>query len=667
MDEIRVAGSDGSPYISQIGLQPPSPDPNQLELYPDFNDYSYTVGSPYSNQSELSYNPTDQLAPLFPDTAAGYDPSEYDNPHAGPLLIFDDAATSYNLEYYRSPSPAGSEDNHSRVSSASSSHTNFHSPHMTVAHSFEGLSFSSPNWHTDPLPPHKHQSPPRLHMPDQPSVIINAPDDHAELGPSLHIVPATPVTGPGAVAHSNASTPWLDSQSNSSRSPSPASHATGPAPARSPSTSPQPPFLLAAQAPRMRSKSDNALEPLNCDTDGFSQVYQQQQQPSTTSHPPTLGSNFTFGTPAPQNTTNNGYLSPEFPEFQLGGGGAGTQLRRSKSDAGAGPVNRHRGSRSEDYRFTAGDDNYLTPGTAGAYLVPPSSHVELLRQQHHQQQQQQQQQQQHQQHLQSAQFLSPSMRVPELVPLPSHTHGHGHGHSQSLSLSGMAAGARGHYRRASSGSRSERGSAAGAWGEGLPDTTAGSARVSPYPSPHASPRGRYVPLEHPGAGEEYDFSGSLGLGLVGGGGGAGGGGGGGAGSVISDNSVQGGGGGGGGGMGGVSKPNVTTGRTANASQKRRKQEATFVCPVPGCGSTFTRSFNLKGHIRSHKEEKPFQCPWPGCGKGFARQHDCKRHEQLHTNYRPFNCDGCGKQFARMDALNRHRESSPLPSPSPGLD
>jgi len=49
----------------------------------------------------------------------------------------------------------------------------------------------------------------------------------------------------------------------------------------------------------------------------------------------------------------------------------------------------------------------------------------------------------------------------------------------------------------------------------------------------------------------------------------------------------------------VLKPNVTTLRTANASKRRRKQVANFICPVPGCGSTFTRSFNLKGHIRSY--------------------------------------------------------------------
>lgn len=124
-----------------------------------------------------------------------------------------------------------------------------------------------------------------------------------------------------------------------------------------------------------------------------------------------------------------------------------------------------------------------------------------------------------------------------------------------------------HHRRASSGSRGVGGVSAvgeGSW------SGASSSRPSPYPSPSASPRyridelpgviipaGRQLPtLQHD------DMSGGAGRGM-------------------EVNTV-------------VSKPNVTTGRTANASRIRRKQEANFMCPVPGCGSTFTRSFNLKG-------------------------------------------------------------------------
>ena len=95
----------------------------------------------------------------------------------------------------------------------------------------------------------------------------------------------------------------------------------------------------------------------------------------------------------------------------------------------------------------------------------------------------------------------------------------------------------------------------------------------------------------------------------------------------------------------ILKVNVTTGRTASASHRRRQQETNFACTVPGSGSTFTRGFNFQGH-----------CHWPGCGKGFARQHDCKRHQQLHSNFRLFECEGCRKQFAKMDALNRHMRS-----------
>ena len=243
----------------------------------------------------------------------------------------------------------------------------------------------------------------------------------------------------------------------------------------------------------------------------------------------------------------------------------------------------------------------------------------------------------------------------------------------------------GHFRRASSGTRSDRG--AELWNSlGTQGSLAPPRRMSPYPSPHASPRVGYTDLELDadlslGSGDSnsgLNGSGTMGLGMgmgdlgeppsgagfneevalsrrgsyagldvtISGAGGSQK-----AESVVSGGErsqtrqprsnvpsasqtdvlpAQ------------VPKVNVTTGRTAN-----------FACTVPGCGSTFTRGFNLKNHLRSHFEEKPYKCHWPGCGKGFARQHDCKRHEQLHSNFRPFECEGCRKQFARMDSLNRH--------------
>lgn len=215
----------------------------------------------------------------------------------------------------------------------------------------------------------------------------------------------------------------------------------------------------------------------------------------------------------------------------------------------------------------------------------------------------------------SSQFLHPTQAVPSIA-------------------------VRGHHRRSSSGSRER----PLGWSSGP-----SSARASPYPSPNASPRPGYGPL--PGSdmgmgpmghsmGIDPNMMGGMmdtGVDVVLGG----------TGEVVT-----------------VAKQNVTTPSTADASQKRRKQPANFKCPIPGCGSTFTRHFNLKGHLRSHAEEKPYQCKWPGCGKGFARQHDCKRHEQLHLNIRPYPCEGCKKNFARMDALNRHCESLIVPLLSP---
>lgn len=103
-------------------------------------------------------------------------------------------------------------------------------------------------------------------------------------------------------------------------------------------------------------------------------------------------------------------------------------------------------------------------------------------------------------------------------------------------------------------------------------------------------------------------------------------------------------------------PVVTTSASQAASASRRKAEAQYVCPFPDCTSTFTRQYNLRGHMRSHMDQRPFKCDWPGCGRSFARTHDCKRHQNLHLNIKPYSCEACGKTFARLDALNRHHKS-----------
>ncbi|KAF7374443.1 Calcineurin responsive transcriptional factor [Mycena sanguinolenta] len=50
----------------------------------------------------------------------------------------------------------------------------------------------------------------------------------------------------------------------------------------------------------------------------------------------------------------------------------------------------------------------------------------------------------------------------------------------------------------------------------------------------------------------------------------------------------------------VSEQNIMVARMVKAAIICcRSAAAMFICPIPGCESTFTRSFNLKGHMRTH--------------------------------------------------------------------
>lgn len=706
------------PAFDSFDLRPSSP---HYPATPSYNG-SYQ-NSPYSAVSELDFEAQDDSLgldndPLVVPPGEDYDPSKYDAPSSTGLLVFDDSFMSgvndsnrvsvsvtpaddaHSPGYYDHGSPSsnggaesGAENDRRSPASSVSSHLGVNaSPHLD----FNQLRVESPYHQSVPIPGEgsspqsKPQSPPLLVIPDlnqpggyqQDQPVIHAPRGDG-VGPRLHIVPATPVSGGGdttqtagfrdtinqglyirrlpfvyaslllmsipiagsATASTGPSSSWTthhhssDPSANSAQSQPASQFRSGagsadtsglafnfPGASQSIRTTTDlsatrqgDDFLLPPSPSRTRSKSDTSARPPQWNSGLFN-----QQPPST--HLDPGSSNFAGGRTV--------HMNDVLPPVDL--------IPRPSSSASAIQASFSSGSLPHPFSFqnssSQGAPSFLSPDSAVLLRRARSDGSGGPRPAHRQSR---------------SEDLRPTMLGPHpgnsIPSFPPSRHVDflaQQREAQFLHPTDVQPFAGGHHRRASSGSR-ERGSMAG--------LTWGVQRASPYPaSPSSSPARLAEPLPDLGLpSAQTPLINNMSRGEV-------------PGSYMSDYSS-----GRSRGATPVARPNVTTTATADASMKRRINDAKFQCPVPGCGSTFTRHFNLKGtslpnvpgqpslmpwvtgHLRSHNDEKPFQCKWPGCGKGFARQHDCKRHEQLHSNHRPFTCDGCRKPFARLDALNRH--------------